>query len=260
MSDRNFDTIAEHFAAKVYGGLKGQIRLAVLQRDLDKILPKTPLKVLDVGAGLGQMSLYLASLGHNCVLSDVSEVMLDKAKENYQVMLESGAIDKAVSVRFLHAPYQMLKSCLSEYQDSFDVILCHAVLEWVDNPQELITVLTSLLKTDGLLSLCFYNPVAPIYRNLVLGNFNHLKNPKPADSGSLTPNTPVSYEQVLGWLDGYRIAHESGIRVFYDYAIQKQGGLANAEAVVEMELFYSDKLPFRLMGRYLHILANKGER
>ncbi len=32
--DRNFDPITEHFVKKVYGGLKGDIRLAVLKRDL----------------------------------------------------------------------------------------------------------------------------------------------------------------------------------------------------------------------------------
>ena len=33
-ADRSFDTIADHFEKKVYGGLKGEIRLAVLRRDI----------------------------------------------------------------------------------------------------------------------------------------------------------------------------------------------------------------------------------
>ena len=33
-SDRSFDAIADHFEKKVYGGLKGDIRLAVLRRDI----------------------------------------------------------------------------------------------------------------------------------------------------------------------------------------------------------------------------------
>ncbi|NBK21319.1 MAG: hypothetical protein EOM68_04760 [Spirochaetia bacterium] len=33
-TDRNFDASADHFEKKVYGGLKGEIRLAVLRRDI----------------------------------------------------------------------------------------------------------------------------------------------------------------------------------------------------------------------------------
>ena len=32
--DRSFDDVADHFEKKVYGGLKGDIRLAVLRRDI----------------------------------------------------------------------------------------------------------------------------------------------------------------------------------------------------------------------------------
>ncbi len=60
MSDRHFDSLAARFAEKIYGGAKGAIRLAVLQADLAEILPPRPLRVLDVGAGLGHMSLWLA--------------------------------------------------------------------------------------------------------------------------------------------------------------------------------------------------------
>ena len=33
-ADRNFDDLAPRFQRKVYGGIKGQIRLAVLEKDL----------------------------------------------------------------------------------------------------------------------------------------------------------------------------------------------------------------------------------
>ncbi len=57
MSDRHFDELATRFAEKIYGGAKGAIRLAVLQADLAEALPERPLRVLDIGAGLGHMSL-----------------------------------------------------------------------------------------------------------------------------------------------------------------------------------------------------------
>ena len=36
--DRNFDELTEKFKNKVYGGLKGEIRLAVIWRDLNQVL------------------------------------------------------------------------------------------------------------------------------------------------------------------------------------------------------------------------------
>jgi S-adenosylmethionine-dependent methyltransferase len=36
--DRNFDDLTEKFKRKVYGGLKGEIRLAVIWRDLNQLM------------------------------------------------------------------------------------------------------------------------------------------------------------------------------------------------------------------------------
>ena len=56
MQDQHFDDLAVRFARKIYGNNKGAIRLAVLQADLQEILPQQ-LRVLDMGAGLGNMAL-----------------------------------------------------------------------------------------------------------------------------------------------------------------------------------------------------------
>ena len=84
--DRNFDDIAEHFSRKVYGGLKGQIRLAVLRRDIfawvDQQTTKLqrPLRVIDVGAGLAQLSIELAQQGCDVTVNDISANMLAHAQ------------------------------------------------------------------------------------------------------------------------------------------------------------------------------------
>lgn len=253
--DRNFDPIADHFEHKVYGGLKGQIRLAVLERDIEALVAnKTrelgrPLKILDVGAGLAQISLKLAS-HHHCTINDISANMIAKAQQHAQEA-------KLTDIRFIVCPYQSL---VTELQgEKYDLILCHAVLEWLANPKEIMDFFDEFLDRSGVLSLCFYNPASLIYRNLVMGNFYQLDKPKPADNKSLTPNNPVDNDEVERWLSthGYHAITRSGIRVFSDYAPLKRGGLTNPDAIIEMELRYSQMMPFRLMGRYLHILATK---
>ena len=98
-SDRNFDDLSEKFARKVYGGLKGDIRLAVIWRDLLAALPSPdsddgahrPLRILDVGGGLGQISVALAELGHSVVYNDISEQMFMAA---HQLASERQVVDK----------------------------------------------------------------------------------------------------------------------------------------------------------------------
>ena len=56
MHDQHFDDLAIRVLQKIYGSNKGAIRLAVLQTDLNEVLPQRPLQVLDIGAGLGHMA------------------------------------------------------------------------------------------------------------------------------------------------------------------------------------------------------------
>ena len=248
-TDRNFDDIADHFAKKVYGGLKGQIRLTILEHDLSTHLPNDrPLKMLDVGAGLAQLSLNLAK-HHDVIINDISQTMINKAKIR--------ADELGVAPKFIVCPYQLLHEHLNGQK--FDVILCHAVLEWLSNPNQIMGFFDEYLADNGILSLCFYNPASKIYRNLVMGNFYQLSAPKPADNKSLTPNNPVAYQDVERWLleQNYTLLCQSGIRVFSDYAPLKRGGLNNPDDVIAMELKYSQTHPFWQMGRYLHILAKK---
>ena len=257
--DRNFDDISAHFEKKIYGGLKGQIRLAVLRHDIFgwvKSWQQThnrPLRVLDVGAGLAQISIELAKDGHDVTINDISANMLEIAKQN--------AGEAAQNITWHTCPYQQLDDKLT---GKYDLILCHAVLEWLAEPKLIMDFFDRWLVDDraekGVLSLCFYNPASFVYRNLVMGNFNLLHNKDfKADNGSLTPNHPVAKDEVIAWINDhhYQILHTSGLRVFHDYSPLKRGGHTNPQAVIEMEVAYSGQDPYKWLGRYLHFLVSK---
>lgn len=274
-TDRSFDAIADYFEKKVYGGLKGDIRLAVLRRDIfaytaqmSKELGR-PLRVLDVGAGLAQIAIKLAAQGHSVIINDISANMLEKAKAS------AAEIDKNLDIRWYVCPYQEIedKLAIDELQNKdsmaknaektakFDLIMSHALLEWLAEPAAIMDFCDRLLAEHGALSLCFYNPASFDYRNLIMGNFNLLDNTdyKADTKKSLTPNYPVAKEEVESWLTThhYQTILTSGLRVFHDYAPLKRGGHNDPDAVIRMELRYSQREPYKWLGRYLHIMATR---
>lgn len=264
-TDRNFDGIADHFEKKVYGGLKGEIRLAVLRRDIFEYSAKLseklgrPLRILDVGAGLAQISIELATQGHSLVINDISANMLEKAK------VSAAQIDKALDITWYVCPYQDLEDKLNKNKGShvakFDLILSHALLEWLAEPAMVMDFFDRQLAAHGAISLCFYNPASFDYRNLIMGNFNLLDNTdyKADNKKSLTPNHPVAKEEVEAWLaeHHYQTVLTSGLRVFHDYAPLKRGGHNHPDAVIRMELRYSQLEPYKWLGRYLHVMATR---
>lgn len=243
MSDRHFDALAARFAEKIYGGAKGAIRLAVLQADLGEMLPSRPLRVLDVGAGLGHMSLWLAGLGHQVTLAEPAAPMLDGARERFA--------EANLPAQFIQASWQELAA---QTHEPYDLVLCHAVLEWLAEPAAILAPLRQLTAADGWLSLAFYNRDALIYRNLLKGHFRKLRKEQFAGEGqSLTPQRPLDPRELEAQLaPHWRIETRSGVRVFHDYMPTEFQAKASLEDLLERELTYRRHPAFAGLGRYLH--------
>lgn len=246
MSDRHFDELATRFAEKIYGGAKGAIRLAVLQADLKEALPERPLRVLDVGAGLGHMSLWLAQRGHQVTLAEPAAPMLEGARQRFA---EAG-----IAATFIQAPWQDL---LGQLTQPYDLVLCHAVLEWLAEPHAILPVLHQLTAPGGWLSLAFYNKDALIYRNLLKGHFRKLREHSFAgEKHSLTPQQPLDPRELATQLAvHWTVESQSGVRVFHDYMprdFQEKTASNNLAELIEMELAYRRHPSFAGLGRYLH--------
>ncbi|RWU26309.1 SAM-dependent methyltransferase [Pseudomonas alkylphenolica] len=243
MKDRHFDALATRFAEKIYGGAKGAIRLAVLQADLAEALPDRPLRVLDIGAGLGHMALWLAERGHQVTLAEPAAPMLEGACERFA---EAGQ-----QATFIQAPWQDL---LGQLTEPYDLVVCHAVLEWLAEPETILPVLHQLTRRDGLLSLAFYNRDALVYRNLLKGHFRKLRRDDMAgEKQSLTPQKPLDPRTLKVQLeDLWQVETESGVRVFHDYMPSEFQTRAELIDLLEMELAHRRHPAFAGLGRYLH--------
>ncbi len=248
--DRSFDGLAQRFAKNIYGSLKGQVRQAVIDRDLQAwVLQEEtgkPLKILDAGGGQGQMAIAMAKLGHQVVLVDLSEEMLVLAEKDIAAEGLQGRIE------IQHGPMQELDTWS---KPEFDVILCHAVLEWLGQPWETLDGLATMLKPKGYLSLAFYNLHALVFKNLLRGNFDKIgKQDYRGTRGSLTPNQAIAPEDVWVWQQKNQLLclGYSGIRVFHDYWLEQPHFQHDDKAIIEQELALSTQDPYRQMGRYIH--------
>ena len=256
--DRNFDGIAPRFRRNIYNSAKGQLRLAILRRDFEEFLPLAgnSLNILDAGGGQGQFALELAEAGHQLVLTDISEEMLELAR----VKLASLPPEVQNRVKIVQSPLQDLKSTLQSAQSPFDLVMCHAVIEWLKEPADLVASLEPLVSPGGYFSLVFYNLDGMIFKNLLRTNFKKIQREDYTGfRGSLTPTNPLRLEQVRTWVADVGLEEIccSGIRVFHDYIFNAADRAREPETLQEMELAFSRQLPYRDLGRYIHVLCRK---
>ena len=255
MQDRNFDDIAQKLTRKIYGSIKGDIRLAVLERDLMPVVRQEKggkaLRILDAGGGAGQFSVKLAALGHQIVYCDISANMLAQARELYA----SNAPD--ADVEFIHGSIQSLGD---RALAPFDLVLCHAVVEWLAQPRETLAGLLDLLRPGGLMSTLFYNRHSLMMLYLIRGRFDKVMSGKLAGWGnSLTPTNPQEPDDVYGWFDawGYETLCCSGVRCFHDYVTTKRRDEFSRQDIIAAELKMSRIEAFRSTARYIHLLNRK---
>ncbi|WP_404358411.1 methyltransferase domain-containing protein [Methylotuvimicrobium sp. KM1] len=251
LKDRNFDPFVEKFEQKVYGTPKGNWRLKLLKEDLDEFYRAAkPLSIWDAGCGFGQISQWLAGQGHRLTLCDVSEKMLARARQN---LSEAGLI-----AEFHHEPAQTLAAKLPP----FDLVLFHAVIEWLADPLPVLQIIMDKVKPGGYLSLLFYNRNAMVYTNALKGHWrwkNLLDDAYLGKGKKLTPPNPQYPHEVIERLQshGFSITAHTGIRVFHDYVSKDTLDGSDPAELFELEYRYCRMPTYRDMGRYIHLLARR---
>lgn len=246
-SDRNFDNIAAKFGRNIYDTTKGKVRQQVLLRDLGQLaILQQPCRILDVGAGQGQMALQLAAMGHQVLLTDISAEMLAIAQQT-ALKLNLNAEFQQVS----------LSELVLQHQQRYQLILCHAMLEWLAEPQLAIAQLKQLLVPGGIVSLMFYNKDAKRLSNIIYGNFAYVAaDMQVKKKVRLSPQNPLQPNEVLTWCQdaGFRLITKTGVRCFHDYLRNPEQQQTQFEQLLALELEYNQIEPYASLGRYQHLL------
>lgn len=245
-----FDHHSAVFLRNIYARPKGQIRLAVLQRDLAELLPPGPLAVLDVGGGAGQMALWLGARGHWVEVLDIAPALLAAGRA------EAEALRLDDRVHFVEGDI-----FARPLAPDFDLICCHALLEWLPaaRQEELIQRCAALLRPGGALSLLVYNREALVFAQHVFGNFAYLDRDfrphrKTAKLTPPQPCTPAAVESGLAGA-GFQIQRRSNVRCFYDYMKPADRERHPVAELVARELALADEAAYGPVARYLHYFA-----
>ena len=259
LADRNFTGLTRRFKRNIYDSPKGQLRLAVLERDFNELgifstKSNQSLEILDVGAGQGQFALQLASQGHQLTLTDVSQEMLERA--------QMAANTLALNYLPCFEVIDLWSLAKRNNQAQYDVVMCHAVLEWLEEPLLAIDALSRLVKPGGYLSLLFYNVHGLVFKNLLRANYKKvIAKDVRGQKGSLTPINPQNPDDIIAQLllNGMKVRCHSGVRVFHDYIFNREDRSRDPEKMQALELDLSRKEPYRGLGRYVHVMAQNIE-
>jgi len=243
---------AEWFDAH-YRAARGRVRLELVLERLSGALPPPPARILDVGGGTGAFAIPLAGLGHRVTLLEQSAEWLDRAR--------SSASAAEVEIDFVNVRLEALADAAL---GPFDVILCHAVLMYVDEPKEALASLRSVAAPDAVLSLLEKNRDGIAPRPGLRGDYaeaHRLLTERESIGGLGVANRASSVGEWLAMLreTGWTVEEWAGVRLFSDLAPDDLDAHAYA-ALLDLERAAGMKDPYRQMSRLVHVTARAVSR
>lgn len=255
-----FHSGADKYAAYLET-LQGRLRLDLAFANVQEFLPRTtqPLRVLDVGCGTGAISVRLARLGFHSTLLDSSLPMLDLAR---RTALEADVIDK---VELKHGDAAHLDGVFQA--GSFDLILCHNVLEYFDDPVAVLrAVVLALRGPTAILSVLVRNQAGEVLKAAIqsgdLAAADHnLTSPWGQESlygGKVRLFTPDGLRAMLKTAS-LEVSVERGVRIIADYLPLQVSHDADYERILELERKLGRRPEFAAVARYTHFLAHRAD-
>lgn len=123
-----------------------------------------PLHVIDLGGGTGGLAVAVAELGHRVTVVDPSPDAL--------AALERRAVDAGVSAR-IHGSLGDAGTLASLVGTaSADVVVCHGVLEVVDEPAQALLAAAAVLRPGGFLSVLVAQHSGAVLARVVAGQID----------------------------------------------------------------------------------------
>jgi S-adenosylmethionine-dependent methyltransferase len=238
---------------------RGAARTAVVWDALQEVLAggaegsgPSEASVLDIGGGTGGFAVRVAELGHRVVVVDPSPDALAILARRAD---ESGVADR---VHGIQGDVASLPDLV--HTGSADVVLCHGVLEIVDDPAAALHTLAGVLRPTGMLSLLVAQRHAAVLTRAMAGHFGQARAllDEPAAGAATRRFTVAEVDELLGG-SGFEPTAMHAVRVFVDLVPSSLVDLepGAAQALVELEQAVADRPEYLPLGTQLHVLARR---
>ncbi|MBQ9123785.1 MAG: methyltransferase domain-containing protein, partial [Lachnospiraceae bacterium] len=203
-------------------------------------------KILDFGSGIGVTANYLAEKNQVVAIEPSQEDVENRWKDYHYEQLV-GSTDKL----------RMLES------ESFDMIICHNVLEYAQDRAEIVKEFARILKGHGVISLVKHNRPGLVMQMVVLlNNFEHAHSLLDGDAGVSSQYGAINYyedSEVEKWCPKLKIRKTLGMRTFWDLQ-QNQEIHKDAswqEKMLEVEERVAEIEEYKQIAFFHHLLIEK---
>jgi S-adenosylmethionine-dependent methyltransferase len=254
-----FQSDADKYAAyleRPEGRLRCGLAFANVQDFL--VLPQSgrALRGLDLGCGTGATAVRLALLGIHMTLLDSSSAMLDIAKRAAQ---EAG-VDGRIALNHGDAAH----AANLFPAGSFDVVLCHNILEYVDDPNSVLSAAAKVLQSDstGILSILVRNRSGEVLKAGIGAGDLEAAERNLADVygyeslfGGRVRLFTLDTLQVMTKGASLAVAAERGVRVISDYLPPQVSRPEEYERIFELERKLGSRPEFAAVARYIQVIA-----
>ncbi len=237
---------------------EGRLRSDLAFVNLQDFLPlqaQTSLCALDLGCGTGATAVRLARLGFCVTLLDSSPAMLDIANRKAS---EAGVTDNVVL-------QEGDATRLTNFFDtaSFDVILCHNVLEYLDDPIAVLRgAARALRNSSAILSVLVRNRAGEVFKAAIqAGDLAVAENNLTAERGQESlyggPVRLFTSDSLQAMLKAASLAviAERGVRVLADYLPSRISRSAEYERILDLERKLSCRPEYAAVARYTQCFA-----
>ncbi|RFS47180.1 methyltransferase domain-containing protein [Micromonospora craniellae] len=226
---------------------------SVLRAELDR-RPATELTVLDVGGGTGGFAVPLARAGHRVTVVDASPDALAALSRR---AAEAGVAQR---VRAVQGDGDALAGLVEPA--SVDLVLCHAVLEVVDDPAPVVAALAGALRPGGAASVLVAGRAAAVLGRAMNGHLDVAAALAADPDGSAGPRDTLRRRfdadgaTTLLAAAGLAVEEIHGVRVLADLL---PAAVADGQpgALLELERALAARPPWRDLAAQLHLFARR---
>jgi S-adenosylmethionine-dependent methyltransferase len=254
-----FKKEAEKYAAYL-GTPEGRLRIDLGLANLQEFLPRPTcsLHALDLGCGTGALAVRLAQVGLHVTALDSSQPMLELAR----CAAQQAGVSEGISFKLGDA--SQLATLFDD--GTFDLLLCHNVLEFVDDPAMVLHSVARIVRAaSGAISVLVRNQPGEVFKAaLVSGDLTAAQRNLISEwgeeslyRGKVRLFAPGSLHSMLEE-SSFVVTAERGVRVLSDYLPPTISRDDEYERIFELERNLGKRPEFAAVARYTQCLARRG--